>query len=167
MILFKIVLMFFIIMPVYLTGQSTKRKISVLEAKCKRTPGFELLKELNVKKCIYWSKTNKSFENAEIDCKGKGGFLVTLRTKEEHMLIALNAKNFASYVGCDEREKKGTFVWHDDMSVIQDNDYLFNPPVFDKDEQTLCCVLIALEEFDFRILPNVCTLVIPYVCEIK
>ncbi|KAI8780215.1 hypothetical protein BgiBS90_019409, partial [Biomphalaria glabrata] len=54
------------------TGQSEyKYKPSVVQVKCtrNRSEGFQLLYGINFQKCIYWSQSNKSFDQAVSHCK--------------------------------------------------------------------------------------------------
>ncbi|KAI8780214.1 hypothetical protein BgiBS90_019408, partial [Biomphalaria glabrata] len=50
----------------------------------------------------------------------KGGFLVTIKTSAEMALVSQNAKNWAFWIGCDDKKEKGTYVWHDDGRPVQD-----------------------------------------------
>ncbi|KAK0053786.1 macrophage mannose receptor 1-like isoform X1, partial [Biomphalaria pfeifferi] len=148
------------------TGHSAKI-ITILEAKCRKRPEFQIIREANIQKCIYWNPSKKTFDNADTDCRERGSFLITLRTTAEKDLIFKISPFNIIWIGLDDRKVEGSWVWHDDLRPVKNVESIIS-----FDEESIKLADLADCSFMWRlygpiIIITFCYSEIQFVCEIK
>ena len=65
----------------------------------------------------------QTWNDAQKTCQGYGGDLVSIRSEEEHgFLVQKIPKSGKVWIGCNDQEKEGTFVWPDGSSCRKGTD---------------------------------------------
>ncbi|KAI8747766.1 C-type lectin-related protein 4 [Biomphalaria glabrata] len=86
-----------------------------LNAPCK--PGFKKVTDGLLFACLWTSPYAMSLDGAREDCKDKGAHLLTLKTYEKKKLLQKNNPTKSIWIGLNDQEYEGKFVWEDDNSV--------------------------------------------------
>ncbi|BFZ21559.1 hypothetical protein BsWGS_24598 [Bradybaena similaris] len=56
-----------------------------------------------------------TYQHADEDCQSKGAYLMPVRTAEKYYLLIYNLTgNRDTWVGCDDIQQEGTFIWKED-----------------------------------------------------
>uniref|UniRef100_A0A2C9KKT8 C-type lectin domain-containing protein n=1 Tax=Biomphalaria glabrata TaxID=6526 RepID=A0A2C9KKT8_BIOGL len=100
-----------------------------LNAPCK--PGFKKVTDGPLFACLWTSTYAMSHDGAREDCKDKGAHLLTLTTYEKKKLLVKNNPTKSIWIGLNDQEYEGKFVWEDDNSVC---DYSCRQMIFLKGE---------------------------------
>ncbi|CAL1538295.1 unnamed protein product, partial [Lymnaea stagnalis] len=121
--------------------------------------------------CTYIPSQADSYINASDSCKVHGGVLVTMKTSLKQQLVAdaLNKRpvwNNWLWIGLDDMQQEGTFIWSDGATcTVDEQNLLFyggKPSPRTREED--CAVL---SKSTFLVNDVICTYKYSYICEIK
>ncbi|XP_055880928.1 CD209 antigen-like [Biomphalaria glabrata] len=109
-------------------GRLNKNLMSVA---CRKNPGFGQVFYESARMCLFWSNDTKTFADAKADCEAKGARLGVFQGADKMALLTSQLKTWSSdiWIGLDDIQNEGTFVWHDG-TVLDKKDYY--PLYFDK-----------------------------------
>ncbi|KAK0040884.1 C-type lectin domain family 4 member E [Biomphalaria pfeifferi] len=96
----------------------TVQLYQVQQPKCDSSPGFQVYTSGNISACLWMSSTQNNYTEAAAHCVAMGATLMSLKYVEKMNILKKNC-NTSVYVGLDDLGTEGTFVWHDDQTVLE------------------------------------------------
>ncbi|KAI8796454.1 C-type lectin domain family 4 member M [Biomphalaria glabrata] len=149
------------------TKERNKRaKISVIDVRCRRSPGFEIERyDLGGKMCLMWSNNTKNFTDAKAECKAQGARLGVFKGAEK-MKILFRQRDWWKrniWIGLDDLVTEGTLVWHDGTILPRSEYYPLYFNSYNPSSSEQRC--IQLWARDNKLDDMECFDVIYYVCE--
>nr|KAI8730748.1 C-type lectin domain family 4 member E-like [Biomphalaria glabrata] len=131
---------------------------------CESTPGFKMFTFGNISACLWLSSSFKNFTDAKAHCQGMKSTLASVKSVEKLQLL-ISSRNQDAYIGLDDLVKTGTFVWHDDGTVLGSE---LMPQIFAYDEPSFGvtpenCVMYTKSQLALNNV--VCSRAHYYVCE--
>ncbi|XP_063416343.1 perlucin-like protein [Mytilus trossulus] len=113
--------------------------------------------------CYLFVYTKRSLENAKVECQTLGGYLVKIENSEENTWIKSIIKD-QMWIGLNDRQTEGHWVWDYDNSTLTYNDW--SPIEPNGRESENCCVFCsACSLSSYRWNDVGCYLQYGYVCE--
>ncbi|KAI8785224.1 CD209 antigen [Biomphalaria glabrata] len=145
-------------------GRLNKNIISVA---CRKNPGFEQVFYESARMCLFWSSDTKTFADAKADCKARGARLGVFKGADKMALLTsqFNIWSRDIWIGLDDIQNEGTFVWHDG-TVLDKKDYyplyfdIKNPNDYENNQD---CVQLWNESS--KMDDDMCYVAKHYVCE--
>ncbi|CAG5129956.1 unnamed protein product [Candidula unifasciata] len=131
---------------------------------CDASKNFSVLSYLKTTACLALFGP-KTYMEADADCQSKGAYLISVKTLEKYKLMLFNLTGVRnSWIGCDDKESEGRFIWKEDGQVLTKEEYgLFAPGEPNNYRGAEDCVTIlnsAVGLFDYN-----CSYSQYYVCE--
>ncbi|KAH9518709.1 hypothetical protein Btru_006016 [Bulinus truncatus] len=126
--------------------------------------GFSAKSYKKTRACLWVSREKLTFAAARSRCHGKGGTLMSVKTLDKLELLRSLGQNF--WIGLDDQDEEGVFVWHDDESVL---DPEFAKQIFYQGEPSSSASADDCVEYRFfkmrRLTVDTCNHSLPFVCE--
>ncbi|GFO43565.1 histone-lysine N-methyltransferase SETMAR [Plakobranchus ocellatus] len=73
--------------------------------------------------CLLEFTSLSSYQNATIACNALGGFLASVRTAEELAMVQVLANKTSMWLGLDDIEEEGVFIWQEDGEKLTVAEY--------------------------------------------
>lgn len=87
---------------------------------CDESKNFTLYTHSGITACISLPGQKLSYQRADQACSDMGGFLASVKTKEKlYLIVSLFGTGNQVWIGCDELDVTGTYVWKEDGEVFQ------------------------------------------------
>ncbi|XP_055872161.1 CD209 antigen-like protein A [Biomphalaria glabrata] len=143
---------------------STVQLYQVQQPKCENTSGFQVYTSGNISACLWVSFEWKTFTEAVDDCAAMNATLISLKYAEK-LEILRNNFSIYTFIGLDDLITEGTYVWHDDLTVIHSEliPQLFREGEPNNNNGEEDCVYY--EPDTFALNDVICTTYSNYICE--
>ncbi|XP_055879830.1 CD209 antigen-like isoform X2 [Biomphalaria glabrata] len=118
------------------------------------------------KMCCFWSVIPKTFADAKADCEARGARLAVFKGADKMAFLISQLSIWARdiWIGLDDIQKEGTFVWHDG-TILYKHEY--HPLYFSNDnpdnDDNQDCVDLSWSYWKFD--DDSCSKSKNYVCE--
>ncbi|KAF7668435.1 hypothetical protein LDENG_00014620 [Lucifuga dentata] len=96
--------------------------------------------------CFHLHRTQKTWSDAQLECRKEGGDLVSIRNVEDQSFVTSQlgyASNDELWIGLNDKQMEGLFVWSDN-SPVTFTSWEFGEPAVSADQED--CVLIRGEK---------------------
>ncbi|KAK0044030.1 CD209 antigen [Biomphalaria pfeifferi] len=134
---------------------------------CQKSPEFKIEKNLAVRMCLFWSKIATTFAGAKVSCAARGARLAVFKGEAKMEILFRQRKIWYRniWIGLDDIDQEGMFVWHDG-TTLNPMDYYplyFNRPNPNNYKNMQHCVYLWTE--GNKLDDSVCGIRFYYVCE--
>ncbi|XP_055897767.1 CD209 antigen-like protein E isoform X4 [Biomphalaria glabrata] len=96
-----------------------KTTLARLTAMCRLKSNFTLYTFENKTKCLWFNDFRDTFQQAKSRCEDVGAYLAVIKSYKEYVIFSTNKRNEWTWIGLDDIQKEGVYMWQDGSRARQ------------------------------------------------